>query len=657
MKKALVYFSLFFIGISSAFGYNKDSLEDILSAKPSVVKQINQCLNWAYDLEYTIESADYWFGRAQKYAEEGNLKSELVYVHSYWANIKIQYSLVEESAEQIIEAKKYISDTIGYNFMLVHKGAEAAHEAYLGHFTEAGIIREKALETAIANNDSIRIAIISHNLAIVYYQTGQYRKADSLLQIAYEINKIIGQKENEMNNISMLANVNNALGRMEEALQYNQISLKYYDSINDPNVISMLKINIGSCYLGLKNYKESENYINEGVELALANGYLHWAEIGYNFLHVLYKAKGDYKTALEYRNLEVEIADSLLNEKSINKLAKLQKALDDNKIELLVQSNLVKKKKNVESDIIIKNTNIQLYIAMGAGVLFLILGFIVFRGYRNKKKANVQILLQKSKIDEQRAHLEQKNTEILDSINYAKRIQTAILPSEERVLGAFPNSFISYLPKDIVAGDFYWMHELEDSTIIAAADCTGHGVPGAMVSVVCNNALNRSVREFGITDTGKILDKTRELVIAEFVKAASGDEIKDGMDIAICNISKDKIQFSGANNPLWLVREGELMETKGDKQPIGRYDHAKPFTTINMDIKSGDQIYLMSDGYIDQFGGEKGKKFKANNLKQLILNNANSSMLMQKSIYESQFHEWKGDLEQLDDVCVIGISI
>jgi len=199
----------------------------------------------------------------------------------------------------------------------------------------------------------------------------------------------------------------------------------------------------------------------------------------------------------------------------------------------------------------------------------------------------------------------------------------------------------------------------DEIILFAAADCTGHGVPGALVSVVCNNALNRSVREFGLTDPAKILEKTREIVIREFEK--SDENVKDGMDISLCALSLKTrtLKWAGANNPLWIVHSetNELLEIKGDKQPIGKFADAKPFTTHEILLKADDTIYVFTDGFQDQFGGDKGKKFKASSLKELILEVTPLSMSDQLVRIEASFENWRGSLEQIDDVCIIGVRI
>lgn len=262
-----------------------------------------------------------------------------------------------------------------------------------------------------------------------------------------------------------------------------------------------------------------------------------------------------------------------------------------------------------------------------------------------------------AELSEQKKIVEEKNKDILDSITYAKRLQQAILPSEEMWSSALRDSFIFYQPKDIVAGDFYWMERRDNVVFVAAADCTGHGVPGAMVSVVCSNALNRGFKEFGIDDPGRLLDKVRELVLETFSKSA--DQVKDGMDISLARIdlSTREIVWAGANNPLWYVAGGIVNEIKADKQPIGIADAPLPFTNHRIQLASGDLIYLFTDGFADQFGGPKGKKFKYKPLLELVLSVAPKPMKEQNEILQRTILEWKGPLEQIDDICIVGIRV
>lgn len=280
---------------------------------------------------------------------------------------------------------------------------------------------------------------------------------------------------------------------------------------------------------------------------------------------------------------------------------------------------------------------------------------------QNTKQLQNVYKMKNDQINQQKQVIEKIHDEIKDSIRYAKRIQNAILPPSNH-LGGKSDAFILYKPKDIVAGDFYWSQNFENTLLFAACDCTGHGVPGAMMSVVCYNALNRAVREFGLRVPGKILDKTRDIVLQEF--EMSDSDVKDGMDIALISLEKVKgvnegrcLQYAGANNPLWIIRNGanEVEELAADKQPIGQTYNPFPFSTHEVTLMPGDSIYIFSDGYPDQFGGERGKKLKKSNFKKLLLSIQATSMERQKDLLDQAFEEWRGELEQLDDVCVIGV--
>lgn len=308
-------------------------------------------------------------------------------------------------------------------------------------------------------------------------------------------------------------------------------------------------------------------------------------------------------------------------------------------------------------------------ISIIVAIALLIIAFVRYRERRFKiQQAKLEVIVGErtkeavsasERAENQKQLVEQKNKEILDSISYAKRIQTAMLPTVDYLHDKFKEIAIFYRPKDIVAGDFYWFEESDDFKMIAVADCTGHGVPGAMVSVVCYNALNRSVREYGLTDPGKILDKTREIILSELSK--NDENVKDGMDISLVVLEKksNKINWSGANNSLWLIPSGlkEITEIKADKQPIGAHIQSNSFTTHQMELKAGDTMVLFTDGYADQFGMNTGKKFKSANLKRLIAENVGDSMNSLEQQLITTFEDWKGSEEQVDDVCVIAIKV
>jgi serine phosphatase RsbU (regulator of sigma subunit) len=311
------------------------------------------------------------------------------------------------------------------------------------------------------------------------------------------------------------------------------------------------------------------------------------------------------------------------------------------------------KEKLIESFKIEQQEKRNLVIFIVVVFLLVALSFILYFVNRsNKNKSKLLKLLNEKNIE-----ITNKNHEIIESITYAKRLQDAILPPLEFINEHLPNNFILYKPKDIVAGDFYWAESKNGMFFMASADSTGHGVPGAMVSVVCSNALNRAVKEFNLTETGKILDKTRELVLETFEKSTS--EVKDGMDISLLclSLTNKQIFWSGANNPLWYIQDNQLKEIKADKQPIGKTEYPKPFTTHQIEYKENTSFYLFTDGFADQFGGPQGKKFKYKQFSDLILKNNFRPQKQQAEVISKAFTDWKGDLEQIDDVCVIGIVL
>lgn len=293
-------------------------------------------------------------------------------------------------------------------------------------------------------------------------------------------------------------------------------------------------------------------------------------------------------------------------------------------------------------------------------VILIIIGVLLFVRLRTNQIKKEKIVLEK-KVRERTRELNEKNNEIISSIQYAKRIQEAILPPMDLIQKSFPNSFILYEPKDIVSGDFYWFGVKDEFKIIAAVDCTGHGVPGALMSMIGHNLLNQIVFEKGITQADEILKALDELV-RNSLKQVSGSSLDttDGMDLALCvyNENTSKLYFSGAFRPLYHIRSGELNTFDGDKYPIGggRHMDKKQFTTKEIEIQKGDSVYIFSDGYVDQFGGPKGKKFMAKKLRDLLLEIQNEPMQSQYNQLKQNLVQWMGNLEQIDDVLVVGLK-
>ncbi|MBE9469402.1 MAG: PAS domain S-box protein [Bacteroidetes bacterium] len=281
------------------------------------------------------------------------------------------------------------------------------------------------------------------------------------------------------------------------------------------------------------------------------------------------------------------------------------------------------------------------------------------------KRAEEQIQQKNDKIEtqrdfalKQRDEISMQKQEIIDSIIYAKRIQTAVLPSKKRISKIIPEYFILYKPRNIVSGDFYWIQEKDNKVIIVVADCTGHGVPGAFMSLIGISFINEIVNVNNIIKPNEILDNLKTRIINSLQQTSREDSIRDGMDMSICVIDKEKnvLNFAGANNPIYIVRDDELIEVTPDKMPVSIYKNiSKPFTNHKINLTKGDLLYLFTDGYADQFGGEKAKKFKYRQFKQLFLKIKEASMFEQKLILDKEFERWSGNLEQVDDILVLGI--
>ena len=513
----------------------------------------------------------------------------------------------------------------------------------------------KSLQIAEEVNDVKSIANTLNCIGNSYRESKQYTTALEYYGKAVSIREQIGDK---INLSTTLVNIGKLYLKQENystALDYLFKALQLSEELRHRRTIVKALGTIGSIYFLQKEYDKSVEFCSRSLELGNEIGYLEYIAKANKTLSQVFSAKDFAKhngdKALAYYQSYIVSKDSIDSKKAIQVEQQFyfDKKEELSKVEHAKQMAISEAEKKTQRTIIWS-------IASGL-VCVLIFVFFIFRSLRITRKQKFIIEQKERETQLQKHLLEEKQKEILDSIFYAKRLQEAIFPPAEFISKNVPSSFILYKPKDIVAGDFYWAEKMDDLFFIAAADCTGHGVPGAMVSVVCSTALNRTVKEFGITDPGKILDKTRELVINTFEK--SGTEVKDGMDISLLCIDtqSQKILWSGANNPLWYIQDTELKEIKADKQPIGKSDNAKPFTTHQIDCKVDTTYYLFTDGLADQFGGPKGKKFKYKQFEEILISIHKESMHEQSTFIDKKFEEWKGTLEQVDDVCVIGLRV
>ncbi len=276
------------------------------------------------------------------------------------------------------------------------------------------------------------------------------------------------------------------------------------------------------------------------------------------------------------------------------------------------------------------------------------------------KERTEEVVRQKDEIDQQKSKLEELYNDVTDSIRYAKRLQDSILPPENIMKKWFPLSFVLFKPKDIVSGDFYWMHKIGNKHLFAAVDCTGHGVPGAFMSLVGANGLNGAIKEHKLNDPGMILDDLNAYSHESLNKEGDENAVRDGMDISLCAIDYKNMQldYAGAYNPLYIIRNGEILITKGDKFAIGSFEPGvKNFNTQTIPLEKGDLIYVFSDGYADQFGGLKGKKFMYRQFRETLLSIKDLTMDEQRSLLDQKIEAWKGSFEQVDDILIIGVRI
>jgi serine phosphatase RsbU (regulator of sigma subunit) len=531
-------------------------------------------------------------------------------------------------------------------------------------YAKALVYYNKALVVKEKMGDKNGIAAILNNIGTIYEEKKEPGNALRYYERSLEVarsNSHSGMIGLDLYSIGgIYFNRGNTAGALENYLE----ALVVAETIQDKVLIPKIKNKTGDIYIQQKKYAEAEGLLKEALAMSLAVGNLSNQTESNRLLSRLYAQKGNWKLSYKHYKEHTELKDSIYNDTKTKDMVRNEMNFDFDKKQALEKKEQEKKDAITAAELSQQRMQRNYFIA--GFILMLVVAIVVFRSYRQKQKANRIIALQKQEVEKQKEivesqkHiLEEHQKEIIDSITYAKRLQEAILPPQDFINSYLPDNFIYYKPKDLVAGDFYWAESINGLFFIAAADSTGHGVPGCMVSVVCSNALNRSVKEFNITDTGKILEKTRELVVETFEKSAN--EVKDGMDISLLclDLKTNTITWSGANNPLWYIlpEDNTIQEIKADKQPIGKTDHAKAFTTHTIEYEKGMTFYLFTDGYADQFGGEKGKKFKYKQFEKLLQANHGMEIEAQKTLLGKAFDAWKGELEQVDDVCVIGIRL
>ncbi len=462
---------------------------------------------------------------------------------------------------------------------------------------------------------------------------------------------------------------------LDSALINYKISFHFDSLANNTYGMTAVLNNIGLLYAQKGQMKKAISYTEKSAEISLQYNIKLSLKYSYGNLADYHAELGEFEKSYSYMRKYEELNRQLYSEENQQIGNEMEAKFQDEKKQLIIEKQQkeseAKDAKIAKQEEETKRKNQQL-IFIGVGlILMLFISINIFRNLQRKKRDNALILSQKEEIFHQKEELQEKHTEIKDSIDYAKRIQTALLTSDEYWNEISTDHFILFQPKDVVSGDFFWAFQTETQNgkiaIWCAADCTGHGVPGAFMSMLGISFLNEIVVERKIIDAAEILEKLREKIINALVQKKAEVKQRDGMDIALCvwNKSTNILEFAGANNPLWILRKEEnsgesltLLEIKPDKIPVGQYgEELETFTKQGVQLKKGDMIYSFSDGFSDQFGGPNGKKLRSANFKKILLDCAHLTGSEQKTILAEKFSGWKGRVEQIDDVCVIGIRI
>jgi serine phosphatase RsbU (regulator of sigma subunit) len=516
------------------------------------------------------------------------------------------------------------------------------------NYKEAKRYDYAGIQLAIQNKDSVNLGSLYNNLGIVFQNNNELDSAIFYYQSSIEIRKKLKKNNAVSTCLTNIATIYFDKRDFEKSIEYNLEALKY----NSENNQSLILSNLAQAYYNIGSGKIAREYAIKALPYAEKNHDIRLLDDLYILLFDLETDNKNYEKAINYAQKAFKITEELSNEESLRIINETEAKYQTEKNELEIK-NLQNQKKLQEAEL-----KKQAVIKYAFGIGLLLVGafvLVLFRSYKLKSKANKEISLQK-------LLLEYKQKEIIDSIQYAQRIQQSIQPKKDKLAEYFPKSFIYFKPKDIVSGDFFWFTKVNNFVFVTVADCTGHGVPGALMSMVGMNFLNQIITENNILDTHSILNKLH--IKVKTAMNADVEEARvsnDGMDMALVrfNLEDNSIQFSGAARPLFYFKNKVLHQIKGDRYSIGGIkDEASSFQYFELSQSQYDSIYLFSDGYADQMGGGKqgGKKLKISGLKQILENIQDMDMQNQLTIIDTEYSKWKGNLEQIDDVCVVGIK-
>lgn len=492
---------------------------------------------------------------------------------------------------------------------------------------------------------------VCNNISNSYASIKNYTMALRYSHQAFDLSKTLNDSVKYFNMMMQLGVRYSEVSKADSALYYLNRSTPYLERNNFYNLVHIAYYTMADAYWTKnKNIAQTKAYLYKSLHFSQLSGASDNLVPLYRDLAMCYIQESRKDSAEFYFFKTLAVDDSLSTQQALKQTKDLQTRYETEKKELQIQNQAleldVKEKQNRQKSLIILLGALAL---LGSGFF----GTIAYVNFRKTKKANAII-------EEQKAIVEAKQKSIIDSINYARRIQQAILTGEDTWNALSQEHFILLRPKDIVSGDFYWCYNAASNlSVFALADCTGHGVPGGFMSMLGNSFLNEVVVENKLYKADAILNKLRSKIIAALEQKGVSEQ-KDGMDLSLCvwNKTENTLEFAGANNPMWLLRNGQITEYKADKMPIGSHlETTVPFSATTIPLQKGDVIYLSTDGYADQFGGPKGKKFKYKELINLFAAIGRQDMAAQKAALNKAFDDWKAGYEQVDDVSVIGVRV
>ncbi|MDB4655663.1 tetratricopeptide repeat protein [Flavobacteriales bacterium] len=525
-------------------------------------------------------------------------------------------------------------------------------------FDQALEFYENSLVISEKLGDKSSMAGKLSNIGGVYLVLGNNEKALESTEKALDIQKSIDDNQGQISTLNNLGAYFKKAGDLDKSLVYFLDAEKVQKRIGDHSYSTITLSSIGEIYKEKKRSQLGLSYLRRALKEAKTYGSTEDQISVFEDLSQTYADLGDFKTSYDYQQLAVRVKDSLDRVIGTRDLAEMQVKFETEQKQREIE--LLGKEKEVQDLRLTKQIAVR-NMVIAFSVLALIMLLLIYGRYRTKKKANEALDKKNQEIEQQKKTVEEKNHEITSSIEYAKRIQDAIMPSMDEIRAALPNSFVYYRPKEIVSGDFYWFAKQKDISFIAAVDCTGHGVPGAFMSMIGNDHLNQIVNVEQRSKPDEILNRLHHEIQVTLKQKHGVTDNHDGMDIALCaiNHSENKMLFSSANRYLYMIREGQLSELKGDHFNLGGIMHedVRHYNLHEIDMQKGDVFYIFSDGVSDQFGGEKSKKFGYKRLKELLMELHQKPMEEQKSIFEKTLIDWMGDGDQIDDFLLIGIRI